>query len=139
MNSTYTIVEQNDNFAVQDEMGYTVETFSVKQLAKDFIADLNACELHSHYIANTRWTDATDIMSPVVTQPIEVVEEPKVETKKLVADANGTRKSDRVRARIALAKTANETQDVVIAWVITELGMSKPLAKTYVKGNWNKV
>jgi hypothetical protein len=139
MNSTYTVVEQNDNFAVQDEMGCTLQEFSVKQMARDFIADLNACELHSHYVATTRWTDATDIITPKDPQVVDAVEEPVVETKKLVADANGLRKSDRVRARIALAKTASETQDVVIAWVIAELGMSKQLAKTYVKGNWNKV
>ena len=62
-----------------------------------------------------------------------------VETKKLVADVTGPKKSQRVRARIAQAKLANEAQDIVIAWTVAELGMTKQLARAYVLGNWNKV
>ena len=53
-------------------------------------------------------------------------------------EGKAERKSDKVRARIALAKQQKETKEVVIAWAIAELGMKKALAKAYVEGNWNK-
>lgn len=47
-------------------------------------------------------------------------------------------KANQVRARILEAKEAGEDQAVVVAWAIENLGMSKGLANTYVKENWDK-
>ncbi len=47
-------------------------------------------------------------------------------------------KADQVRARIAEAKINSEDHAVVVAWAMETLGMSKGLANTYVKENWDK-
>ena len=45
-------------------------------------------------------------------------------------------KSSIVRERIAQAKDAGEEKTVVVEYAITELNMSKALARAYVKNNW---
>ena len=47
-------------------------------------------------------------------------------------------KSQLVRDRIALAKTAGETEIDVINWAMAELGQSRALATRYVAENWNR-
>lgn len=137
--STYTVVKQDDaTYAVCDDVGFVMDTFSNTEDAKLFVKDLTAIDAHSLYIAQTQWVEPT-IEVDVADEPKPKPTEPVVECKKLVADAASMKKSDRVRARIADAKANNETADVVVEWVIATLGMNKPLAKTYVKGNWNKV
>jgi hypothetical protein len=148
LNATaYNIVKQNANtFAVTDEVGYVIEKFSNSKLAKEFVKDLQDCDTHALYVRNTDWmcNDSvadeadTDVTVDATVQAVEVKAVKAVKVK-LAANANGVRKSDKVRARIALAKQQNETQAVVIEWVIAELQMAKQLAKVYVKGNWDKV
>ena len=46
--------------------------------------------------------------------------------------------ADKVRTRIAEAKEAGETPEMVVAWAIETLGMKKQLAGVYVKNNWDK-
>lgn len=53
------------------------------------------------------------------------------------APAAGT-KADQIRAKIAVAKANGIDQETVIQFAIMVLGMSKSLAKTYVKNNWNR-
>jgi hypothetical protein len=139
MNSTYAVVKQDDNFAVCDDVGYVIEQFSTAKSANEFVKDLKDMDTHSHYVATTDWTGGNIAKIEVdATVRVDAVETPVVECKKLVADATSMKKSDRVRARIALAKVNNEKPEVVVAWVIETLGMNKPLAKTYVKGNWDR-
>lgn len=145
--TTYNVVKQNANtFAVTDEVGYVIEKFSNSKLAKEFVKDLQDCDTHALYVRNTDWCsdvvttedDETVTVNTVTANTTQTVET-KVVKAKLAVNANGVRKSDRVRARIVTAKANNETQAVVIEWVIAELQMAKQLAKVYVKGNWDKV
>lgn len=46
--------------------------------------------------------------------------------------------ADQVRALITSAKLFGKDMDSVVLRAVTELGMSKALAKTYVKNNWEK-
>ena len=145
LNTTvYNVVKQNANtFAVVDEVGYVIEKFSTSKLAKEFVKDLQDCDTHAHYVKNTDWM-CSDVVTDEVDEAdtantVQVVETTAKKAVKLAVNENGVRKSDRVRARIVTAKANNETQDVVVAWVIAELQMAKQLAKVYVKGNWNKV
>ena len=48
----------------------------------------------------------------------------------------GASKADMVRARIAQARARSEGAEVVVLWAVEVLGMSRSLAKTYVKNNW---
>jgi hypothetical protein len=53
----------------------------------------------------------------------------------------GVSKADAIRAQIAVVKAAqgSEAFEVVVAWAVNELGMTRTLARTYVKNNWSKV
>jgi len=53
--------------------------------------------------------------------------------------ASGVSKATRVREFIAQAKKSNQTQQHVVAICISQLGMTRALAATYVKNNWDKV
>ena len=50
----------------------------------------------------------------------------------------GASKADMIRARIAQAKVRNETMHDVVLFGVQALGMTRALATTYVKNNWNK-
>ena len=50
----------------------------------------------------------------------------------------GASKADRVRARIAQAKSNGESAGMVVLWAVDNLGMTASLAKTYVQNNWYK-
>ena len=53
----------------------------------------------------------------------------------------GVSKADAIRAQIAVVKAAqgSEAFEVVVAWAVSTLGMTRTLARTYVKNNWDKV
>jgi len=51
----------------------------------------------------------------------------------------GQSNAEKVRELIKLAKSFNRNQENVISAAQTNLGMSRGLATTYVKNNWNKV
>lgn len=55
------------------------------------------------------------------------------------APAAGASKADLVRGRIAQAKARGENSGHVVQWAIEVLGMTRTLAQTYVRNNWNKV
>jgi hypothetical protein len=142
--STFNIVKTTDNvYSVLDKSnGFELERFSNPVLARDFVAEFKTnAELRGHYARNTEWTSNEDFS---MSEPETIETTAEIETVKAVkapkpVPTTGTSKSSQVRARIVTAKAVDETQDIVIAWVITELGMTKALAKTYVKGNWDKV
>ena len=52
--------------------------------------------------------------------------------------AGGQSNASLIRSRIAQAKARGETMNDVILFGVQALGMSKSLATTYVKNNWNK-
>lgn len=64
-----------------------------------------------------------------------VVNTTKVKSQTKPVSGNGS-KADLVRARIAQAKARSEDAGVVVQWAVETLGMSRSLAKTYVKNNW---
>ena len=68
--------------------------------------------------------------------PVEV-SQPKVTTPK-TAPA-GTSNATLVREFIRIAKRNNQTQKDVVSLCIDQLGMTRALAATYVKNNWEKV
>lgn len=72
--------------------------------------------------------DAVAVAKPVQQAPKQ--QAPKQEKKGSNASL--------IRARIAQAKACGESADVVIAFGVSVLGMSKALASTYVRNNWDK-
>ena len=48
-------------------------------------------------------------------------------------------KADQIRREIAVAKGCGYNEDTVIRFAVGVLGMSKSLAKTYVRNNWDQV
>lgn len=50
-------------------------------------------------------------------------------------------KADQLRAYLAQAKrdVGSEAEEKTVLWAIATLGMTRTLARTYVKNNWNKV
>ena len=55
------------------------------------------------------------------------------------APTTGGTNADKVRALIAYAKARGHSADTVIAAAVAQLGMTRALAATYTKNNWNKV
>jgi predicted SprT family Zn-dependent metalloprotease len=58
-----------------------------------------------------------------------------------VAVPAGASKADQLRAYLAQAKAdvGSEAEEKTVLWAIATLGMTRTLARTYVKNNWNKV
>lgn len=78
------------------------------------------------------------VVQPVVRPPV-VQPVPRIVLQATDVLIGGGTKADRVRGRIRQAKTNNEAPDVVVQWAVLNLGMTRALASTYVKNNWNKV
>ena len=74
-------------------------------------------------------TAPTVVERPVVAPKAAPVVSPK---------ATGTSKATLVREFIRLAKRNNQDQKHVVARCMDQLGMTKALAATYVKNNWDK-
>jgi len=55
------------------------------------------------------------------------------------APTTGGTNADKVRALISAAKSNGWSEELVIASAVFTLGMTRTLARTYVKNNWNKV
>lgn len=128
----------SDGYAVCDQEGYEIDTFSKKQHAIDFIEELKTRPaVLKLYIDNTDWSPKEYV--------VDNSDKPKLIPVKSVIESNprtkpiNTKKSETVRLYIALAKANNESEETVLFKAMTELGMSKSLAKAYIKGNWNKV
>lgn len=72
---------------------------------------------------------APTVRVPVVTKPVQ----------HSIAAAGS--KADMLRAYLKQAKAdvGSEAEERTVAWAIATLGMSRTLARTYVKNNWSKV
>lgn len=66
------------------------------------------------------------------------VRAPVAPAPKAAATEKRASKADVVRSMIADAKRLGKSQDYVIANVVATLGMTKSLARAYVKNNWEK-
>ena len=131
MNTTYNVVKQGSKkFAVVDADNIVVKMFRVKRDAELHAVACNA----DNTVYDEEAFDAVEIVN-VEDAVIEQV----VKTTEVVVNVKAPRKSDIVRQRIATAKSLDETQEVIIAWTVAELGMTKQLARAYVLGNWDKV
>lgn len=64
---------------------------------------------------------------------------PKAAPKERAVAAGGQSNASLIRSRIAQAKARGETMNDVILFGIQALGMTKALATTYVRNNWDKV
>ena len=71
-----------------------------------------------------------------VAKPVQTTARP---VQPVATPAKGVTKADRVRSLIAFAKASGQDQDSVVRRAVEILGMSKALAKTYVKNNWDMV
>lgn len=81
----------------------------------------------------------TSIAAMLMQNAAAQTAQPKaVATETTANNAKRVPKSQLVRNRIAEAKAAHETPDVVIAWAMENLGQSKALATRYVVENWGR-
>ena len=57
------------------------------------------------------------------------------------AVSTGGSKADQLRAFLAVAKrdVPGSAEENTVAWAVQTLGMTRALAKSYVKNNWSKV
>ena len=86
-------------------------------------------------------TQASMLASPTKQVPVSTfVLPPVAPTVRTVAPV-GVSKADAIRAYLAQSKkdVGSEAMERTIAWAVNELGMTRTLARTYVKNNWNKV
>ena len=74
-----------------------------------------------------------DYQGPVVTTAV------KKPAPASVADTGKVTNASRVRARIAEAKAQGHSEIAVVEYAVNTLGMTRALAKAYVKNNWSKV
>ena len=135
----------SDGYTVCDQEGYEIEWFSNKQFAVDFIEELKTRPaVLKLYIDNTDWTPKEYVVDNSA-KLIPIKKDTSNKEVKTVIESNprtkpiNTKKSETVRLYIALAKANNESEETVLFKAIAELGMSKSLAKAYIKGNWDKV
>ena len=78
--------------------------------------------------------------APTVTReaPVSSFKLPEVPPR--TSEAPRASKADRLRAYLAVAKrrVGSEAREQTIAWAVAELGMTRGLAATYVKNNWDR-
>jgi SprT protein len=85
--------------------------------------------------AHCQYEYAGNTVKPAVAVTQHTVQVPPKQS----APTSGASKADLVRARIAQAKSRAENSGVVVQWAIDCLGMSRSMAQTYVRNNWQKV
>jgi predicted SprT family Zn-dependent metalloprotease len=81
---------------------------------------------------------STNTQAPAVTQQTVQPKAAPVNNMPQAPKAGGSN-ADKVRALIAYAKARGHSADTVIAAAVAQLGMTRALAATYTKNNWNKV
>lgn len=82
-------------------------------------------------------TNASMLAAP--TKPVAPTVAPVVRPVAPAAPKAGGSNADKVRALIAHAKANGHSADTVVAAAVAQLGMTRALAATYTKNNWNKV
>ena len=78
-------------------------------------------------------TPAGKTKEPKAPKEPKAAKEPKAPKEQKIT------KSSLVREQIALAKAEGRDQASVAQWAVDNLEMDKPLAKVYVRNNWDKV
>ena len=83
---------------------------------------------------------ATAPATAPVVQPAPKAKAVAPVARSVVAPA-GASKADQLRAYLAQAKrdVGSEAEEKTVLWAMATLGMTRTLARTYVKNNWNKV
>lgn len=74
-------------------------------------------------------------------RPVEFVQVAKPVEQPVIVLSNkfaGQSKADQVRAEIRRVQAASGTVEAVVAWAVSELGMTRALARTYVRNNWSR-
>ena len=132
-------------WTVEDELGNVIDVVETRAKARDLVRQLmepksNVTHVEGTYGTGIERDDTAEKATGQATDTVDAVVETVtvVNVAPLVSD-KPLRKSDQVRYRIAIAKQNNESEAVVVQWAVEVLGMKKPLASTYVKGNWHKV
>lgn len=134
--SKFTIVKTTQQtWAVVDADGVVINELDTRAKARDLARELT----ESINTVDQTMVEENNTAEEVVEQVNEEVKEQVVETVVLVESVKKVRKSDQVRARIAIAKQNSEADAVVVQWAIDNLGMARQLARVYVKNNWAKV
>lgn len=134
--SKFTIVKTlQQTWAVVDADGVVINELDTRAKARDLARELT----ESINTVDQTMVEENNTAEEVVEQVNEEVKEQVVETVVLVESVKKVRKSDQVRARIAIAKQNSEADAVVVQWAIDNLGMARQLARVYVKNNWAKV
>ena len=134
--SKFTIVKTTQQtWAVVDADGVVINELDTRAKARDLARELT----ESINTVDQTMVEENNTVEEVVEQVNEEVKEQVVETVVLVESVKKVRKSDQVRARIAIAKQNSEADTVVVQWAIDNLGMARQLARVYVKNNWAKV
>ena len=134
--SKFTIVKTlQQTWAVVDADGVVINELDTRAKARDLARELT----ESINTVDQTMVEENNTVEEVVEQVKEEVKEQVVETVVLVESVKKVRKSDQVRARIAIAKQNSEADAVVVQWAIDNLGMARQLARVYVKNNWAKV
>ena len=132
------VKNQKVRWTINDEQGEAVSYYGTVSLVKNNMVTFYVDNVGSMTVPinDGRFEIVEQLQSNLVEPKEKTVTITRVER---VASPNGMRKSDQVRYRISIAKQNNQGQDQVIDWAITNLGMARSLAKTYVTNNWNKV
>ena len=144
--STFEVVETDDGFfEVRDEFGCAVDVFEERASAHSYMRKLQLSkpgkttrQVSGYRYGNADFTDYVE--EPIVVNtPENVKVEETGEIELLPIEPKGGRNSDAVRDAIAFAKANYKYERDVIHWAMIKLGMKRPLATSYVKGNWHKV
>ena len=163
MTYSYKRNADTEMFDIVDELGNFIDTADSIPACKTIIARYTASEniapvalIEGHRYGATASPEVsehvfTDPVEPI-TQPGEVAEgddedvdskndDPiiiKVEVNVPEVEGKTVTKSQKVRACITAVKAAGGTMASVIAYAMEDLGMTKALATTYTKNNWDK-
>ena len=138
--SKFTIVKTlQQTWAVVDADGVVINELVTRAKARDLARELTESTniVEQAVVEETKVEEI--VTEEVVEEVKEEVKEEVIETVVLVESVKKVRKSDQVRARIAIAKQNSEADTVVVQWAIDNLGMARQLARVYVKNNWAKV
>ena len=154
--SKFTIVKTTQQtWAVVDANGVVVDELATRAKARDLAreltestkdvdvsqqdVDVNEDIAINKEIAILESIVETNTDSSLNTETISNTEAVEKQVLVIVESVKKVRKSDQVRARIAIAKQNNEADTIVVQWAIDNLGMARQLARVYVKNNWAKV
>ena len=138
-------------FAVVNENGEEIEYFADRKEAADYLQEIKNEEKYStgrdvvQVHGNSYGFNDTDTVNEEVentAETTEVVENKEEFVANVIIDVQVVdykRKSDVVREAIKQVKQQHGAMTQVVEFAVTNLGMTKQLAKTYTKNNWDKV